>query len=197
MAARLRHPEAEFVILDLESEPPFADASFDLVTCSFGFNHIADPLVSLQRLRRLLRLGGSIGFTSWRQQSSAAPLVKCYLEALEDATGHETTDWGPEFDDMIAGALKRLRTPTGLRRLMREAGFADLRVKAENCRFSFASPRSFVEYQLAWGQDAEIAAGLGNDASDLITEALERRVDGSTPLSWDRTYYVTVGRHEG
>jgi demethylmenaquinone methyltransferase/2-methoxy-6-polyprenyl-1,4-benzoquinol methylase len=39
---------------------PFADASFDVVTMSFGLRNVADPLRALQEFRRVTRPGGRL-----------------------------------------------------------------------------------------------------------------------------------------
>ena len=37
---------------------PFADAAFDAVTMAFGLRNLADPLLGLEEMRRVLRRGG-------------------------------------------------------------------------------------------------------------------------------------------
>lgn len=39
---------------------PYADASFDVVTCRFAFHHFPDPLAVLREMRRVCRAGGRI-----------------------------------------------------------------------------------------------------------------------------------------
>ena len=39
---------------------PYADATFDIVTCRFAFHHFPDPLTVLREMRRVCRAGGRI-----------------------------------------------------------------------------------------------------------------------------------------
>jgi ubiquinone/menaquinone biosynthesis C-methylase UbiE len=39
---------------------PYADASFDVVTCRFAFHHFPEPLAVLREMRRVCRTGGRI-----------------------------------------------------------------------------------------------------------------------------------------
>lgn len=39
---------------------PFADSSFDIVTCRFAFHHIEDPLAALHEMKRVTKPGGSL-----------------------------------------------------------------------------------------------------------------------------------------
>jgi ubiquinone/menaquinone biosynthesis C-methylase UbiE len=193
LAARQRHPDVEMVLLDLESSPPFKRQTFDFITCSFGLNHIADPEASLRRLLPLLKPGGRIGLTSWRQVSSAAPLARLFDEAIRETTGRKGLEWGESFDKMIGPALRRLRTPTGLRRLLHDSGYRRIRIHAHTCHFSFETMQDYVRYRLAWGSDMELAAPLGPEAVNVLTSKLESQSDQGTEMSWERTYYVAIG----
>ena len=56
---RRREPAMPFVAGDALALP-FADASFDAVTISFGLRNTADPLAALAELRRVTRPGGRL-----------------------------------------------------------------------------------------------------------------------------------------
>ena len=56
---RQRRPELSFVAGDA-LRLPFADASFDAVTISFGLRNVADPAASLREMRRVTRAGGTL-----------------------------------------------------------------------------------------------------------------------------------------
>lgn len=56
---RIRHPELEFVYADA-TKLPFDDASFDVVTISFGLRNVVDPDLALREMLRVLRPGGRL-----------------------------------------------------------------------------------------------------------------------------------------
>lgn len=54
---RLQGPDPEFVTADI-SRLPFADGSFDCVTCGYVLEHLPDPRPGLSEMSRVLRTGG-------------------------------------------------------------------------------------------------------------------------------------------
>ncbi len=56
---RRRHPGIEFVEADA-MRLPFGDEEFDAVTISFGLRNIADPIVALGEMYRVLKPGGRL-----------------------------------------------------------------------------------------------------------------------------------------
>lgn len=62
--ARKRVPAGEFEVGDAEALP-FADASFEAVTCAFGVLHLPEPARALAEAFRVLRPGGRYAWTVW------------------------------------------------------------------------------------------------------------------------------------
>ncbi|HEV2075466.1 MAG TPA: class I SAM-dependent methyltransferase [Thermoleophilaceae bacterium] len=62
--ARGRLPHAELVELDPDAPLPFADASFDLVTCLETIEHVRDVQRLLSEARRVLRPGGRLALST-------------------------------------------------------------------------------------------------------------------------------------
>jgi uncharacterized protein YndB with AHSA1/START domain len=57
-------PEIRFETLDLDLPLPFADASFELVHCGDGIEHLENPLRALRELARVLAPNGSLILTT-------------------------------------------------------------------------------------------------------------------------------------
>jgi demethylmenaquinone methyltransferase / 2-methoxy-6-polyprenyl-1,4-benzoquinol methylase len=60
---------------------PFADATFDAVTISFGLRNIVDPLAGLQEMRRVTRPGGRLVVCEF-SHPTWAPFRTVYVEYL-------------------------------------------------------------------------------------------------------------------
>jgi len=54
---RLKSDRPRFVVADL-SRLPFADASFDCITCGYVLEHLPDARLGLSELSRVMRHGG-------------------------------------------------------------------------------------------------------------------------------------------
>jgi SAM-dependent methyltransferase/uncharacterized protein YndB with AHSA1/START domain len=59
-----KSPEIRFERLDLDLPLPFADASFELVHCGDGIEHLESPLRALRELARVLAPGGTLLLTT-------------------------------------------------------------------------------------------------------------------------------------
>ena len=57
--ARLRRPEIDFVGGDA-ARLPFADASFDYVTCGWMIEHLSDPCAGLKEMARVMKSDGRL-----------------------------------------------------------------------------------------------------------------------------------------
>jgi demethylmenaquinone methyltransferase/2-methoxy-6-polyprenyl-1,4-benzoquinol methylase len=70
---RRRHPHLEFVEADA-ARLPFGDDEFDAVTISFGLRNIADPIVALGEMYRVLKPGGRLVICEFSHPSN--PLMR-------------------------------------------------------------------------------------------------------------------------
>ncbi len=99
-------------------ELPFPDAEFDAATANFVLNHVGDPIAALTELHRVLRPGGRVAVTLWRNPDAAGQTL---LGRAAQAAGVTPPAGraGPGVDFA--------RTGDGVAGLLRTAGFADVR----------------------------------------------------------------------
>jgi demethylmenaquinone methyltransferase/2-methoxy-6-polyprenyl-1,4-benzoquinol methylase len=110
---------------------PFPDASFDVVTISYGLRNVADLPRAVAEIRRVLAAGGRCVVLDFGKPDAALPgfLYGAFLRTMMPAVG-----WlfhgDPETYLYIPESLKRFPAQRGVERLMRDAGFD--RVRYEN-----------------------------------------------------------------
>jgi len=110
---------------------PFADASFDVVTISYGLRNVADLPRAVAEMRRVLAPGGRCVVLDFGKPDAALPgvLYGAFLRTMMPAVG-----WlfhgDPQTYLYIPESLKRFPAQRGVERLMRDAGFD--RVHYEN-----------------------------------------------------------------
>ena len=80
VAAR-RVPRARLVEGDARALP-FADGSFDVVTCAFGLAHLDDPVGCLREIARVLRPGGTLAFAAWLSAGDGFDALDVSLRAV-------------------------------------------------------------------------------------------------------------------
>ncbi|NDR54497.1 demethylmenaquinone methyltransferase [Actinomyces sp. 565] len=85
---RLRHPEIEFVVGDA-TDLPFADATFDVVTISYGLRNVQDTAKALAEMTRVTRPGGRLVIAEFSTPVNAAfrRLYRFYLGTALPAAG--------------------------------------------------------------------------------------------------------------
>ncbi|GGC73601.1 SAM-dependent methyltransferase [Siccirubricoccus deserti] len=84
--ATRRHPGVEFRVGDAEAIP-LADASMDVVTCSFGLLHMERPERVLAEVARVLRpSAGRFAATAWAPEGDFFALVGQAVQAHADMT---------------------------------------------------------------------------------------------------------------
>jgi ubiquinone/menaquinone biosynthesis C-methylase UbiE len=96
---------------------PFADASFDAVTCQQGLQFFGDQPKALAEMKRVLKPGGKAAIAMWADGRAMTPFVAVH-DALELATEQKS----------FMKALAWL-SPEALQSLLEKAGFAS--AKAE------------------------------------------------------------------
>jgi SAM-dependent methyltransferase len=119
---------------------PFADAAFEVVLCQLGLQFFPDRAAALREMRRVLAAGGRIGVTVFAAIEHN-PATHALSDALDRRLGQ--------------GASRAKRNEHSipdveqLRALLREAGFADVRIETATRTVSFPSAAEYVRIQFA------------------------------------------------
>ena len=115
--ARRAHPQLQFDQADAEALP-YADESFDVVVANFGVHHLPSPEQAMAEVCRVLAPGGRAALTTW-----AAPAKNTAWRLLFDAIGEH----GDPDAAKTPPSGGNLGTPGAVLRLLRDAGFTDVR----------------------------------------------------------------------
>jgi ubiquinone/menaquinone biosynthesis C-methylase UbiE len=150
LAAR-KNPRFKASVGRAEDLSAFADASFDAAYANSVFHWVADKPRALLEARRVLKAGGRFGVNSANADRlhQSATLVR---EAVVEA-GLEHTDAAD-----AAGSNYRVNAAE-LERLLKEAGFVDIRVTPH----TFVDEVSGADDVFAWSK----SSSFGNFLSDL------------------------------
>lgn len=104
---------------------PFADATFDAVTISFGLRNIVDPVAGLAEMRRVTKPGGRIVVCEF-SHPTFGPFRKVYLEYLMRALPPvaRAVSSSPDAYVYLAESIRAWPDQRGLAVLMKQAGWA-------------------------------------------------------------------------
>jgi demethylmenaquinone methyltransferase/2-methoxy-6-polyprenyl-1,4-benzoquinol methylase len=107
---------------------PFADGAFDVLTISYGLRNIADIPAALSEMRRVLSPGGRAVVLDFGKPDNAVvgSLYRGFLGALMPLVGR-LFHGDPETYRYIPASLEHYPAQRGVERLMREAGFSNVR----------------------------------------------------------------------
>jgi len=152
LARTLSPPELEFVCADALALP-FADASFDAVTCGFGLSHLPDIERALAEICRVLRPGGRLVDSSWGA-SGSAPAFSAALDTLGRFAGDELHAFAGILDESTWAHAERGAS------VLREAGFDPVTVAILPLRGRYASAADALSWTLAWPDYGETAASI-------------------------------------
>jgi SAM-dependent methyltransferase len=190
-AARRRAAEAgadvRWVVGDAV-ELPFADASFHVVTSTFGHMFAPDQAAAARELVRVCRPGGRLGLCCWTPDSVFSrqlQIVTAHLPPPPPAFRPPAL-WGDEAH--VRGLLE----PLGV----------DVRVRRDAVALRAPSPEAQVTfYENAFGPYVTARAALGDawpaarqEAIDFVT-AVNEADDGTLAVSFE--YLETIGRRAG
>ncbi len=123
---KARRPDLPFTAGDA-MRLPFADASFDAVTISFGLRNVADTTAALREMLRVTRPGGRLVVCEF-STPSWAPFRTLYSEYLMRALPPVARAVSREPDAYVylAESIAQWPDQHGLARLVRRAGWRDV-----------------------------------------------------------------------
>jgi SAM-dependent methyltransferase len=165
----LRNPLIDLRVKGLGGSLPFPDGSFDLVSANMVAEHLPDPKLVLDDVRRVLRTGGRFVLLT--------PNYLYYLIAIASLTPERLKKWlilqleRREAGDVFP-AFYRMNTPGRIRALALESGFRvkELHVVGSGGTFQRLGPLGVAEVFVLKGLEAFVAGRL---QSNLIV-VLER-----------------------
>lgn len=158
---------------------PFADASFDLVTCQTLLIHVADPRAVVAEMTRVLRPGGR--------------LLLCEPNNIAASVSRLVTSPSVDVDDLVAALTMQARCERGKAALGR--GFDS----AGETLVSLLDPALVDDVQV-WLNDRCTVYAPGTDRGSRTELADDRRLIEVGPLGWSlddtRRYFVAGGGDE-
>jgi demethylmenaquinone methyltransferase/2-methoxy-6-polyprenyl-1,4-benzoquinol methylase len=103
---------------------PFADATFDAVTISFGLRNIVDPRAGLAEMRRVTRPGGRLVVCEFSHPTNRA-FRTVYMEYLMKTLPRvaRTVSSSPDAYVYLAESIRAWPDQDGLARMIRAAGW--------------------------------------------------------------------------
>jgi ubiquinone/menaquinone biosynthesis C-methylase UbiE len=162
----------EFVQGDVHAMP-FADGSFDRVTCRLGVMFFSDLAKALGEMHRVLKPGGSVALLTW------GPIAQPYFES----TIGTVRRMRPELEvPETARAMFKFGEAGTLSRALKEAGFDAVREQLQRLRWDWhGTPEEMWEYFR--GVTVPFRGLLENVEGDAAVEqavlaALRERFDG-------------------
>ena len=146
---------------------PFADCAFDVVLCQQGLQFCPGKAAAVSELRRVLRGGGRVALSVWRDIRHFP-----YLVAITSALA----------DHLVAEASQRMSAPCSfgsadaLRALMKQGGFEDVQVRIDVLPMRVPSLEAFLPAQFVASPVAADVGALDERARVAFFDDIRRRL---------------------
>ena len=174
-ARKLELPVMRFVGADMAALP-FADDTFDCVTCRFGLMFPGDRVAPAREARRTLKPGGRAAYLVWGAYGENPPFY-VHRRAVAAFFGE---DEGPVADRHSMSA------PGTLTAILDGAGFERTEERELRYRRRVEDPRNYVANRLKRG----FAAKLEGLSDDRFTALMGAVMDAWAPFTEDGVLFV-------
>lgn len=109
---------------------PFADGTFDLVVCSFGFRNLANYRSGLTEIHRVLKPGGEVGILEFSEPRGwLRPIYSFYFQYILPRLGEWVSGVRGSYS-YLPGSVDRFPEREELAAWMAQAGFSQVHVAA-------------------------------------------------------------------
>jgi demethylmenaquinone methyltransferase/2-methoxy-6-polyprenyl-1,4-benzoquinol methylase len=112
---------------------PFPGASFDLVTCAFGFRNLANYERGMREIARVLKPGGEVGILEFSEPGTGplAALFRFYFRQILPRVGAAISGSGEAYSYLPA-SVGKFPSPRELAALMESCGFTEVKFESWN-----------------------------------------------------------------
>jgi demethylmenaquinone methyltransferase/2-methoxy-6-polyprenyl-1,4-benzoquinol methylase len=125
--ARREHPRIEFIEGDA-LKLPFDDGTFDVATIAFGLRNLADPIVGLREMRRVVKRRALVLEFVRPPEGLIGGVYRLYLRTLLPALGGAISGQ-PAAYRYLSDTVDAYRTPEELLAIAKQAGYSDVRIQ--------------------------------------------------------------------
>ncbi len=146
------------------SRLPLVDGAVDGAAAAFVLNHLADPVVALVELRRVVRSGGFIVASVF--SIADPPAAKSAIDDALASAGWEPPEWY-RFLKSVDGQLGSEAT---MRDAAKAADLEHIDVVERRVRTGVTDPRDIVRYRLSQPQRATFVAELSEEARRRVVD---------------------------
>jgi ubiquinone/menaquinone biosynthesis C-methylase UbiE len=158
-------PNIELQQMDAE-QIHYPDGTFDYVLCGFALWFFPHPHRALNEFYRVLKPGGRLALTTWGHDSPMHNLVR-------DTLRHHLI---PPADANNTQSKQRFDTREQLEQALRQTGFADPKVYAEDFKAIVAGLDSFWEQMWSGGSRSELER-LPASTHEVIRASLYQKLE--------------------
>ena len=155
----------------------FPDSTFDVILCGFALFFFPQLERALAEFRRTLKPGGRIAVSTWGDQFDQDRewfdnLIKKYLPTRPEADQQPASSDEPDF-----------RTPEGMEKIFKAAGFTNIQVLSEVADFTYATNEEWWEERWSHGGRAPLERiektggpeALAEFKAECLTEVAARK----------------------